>query len=103
MNRAQYLEERAKEVNRYMNTLRFRQIFIERLEQIKKRENKILNTKTYKEKIISDIRDVDYRALVRELGVLAHERERLQELLTLLNKGYRLVVKNENQTNEIRL
>ena len=95
MEQTQYFEERAKEVNRYMNTLRFRQIFIGRLEQIKKRENKIINTKTYKEKIVSDIRDVDYRTLVRELEVLAHEREKLQELLLLLNKGYRLVVKNE--------
>ena len=60
------------------------------LKNIEKRINTIKNTKTFKEKIISNFRDIDYNTLCFELKNLNYLKEKIvsNDLTRILNNKW---------------
>ena len=65
---------------RFLKSSVFRLMIENRIEQIFKRRKKILNLKTFKEKLTSNLRIEDYKTYEMELTHLYNELENLKQL-----------------------
>lgn len=70
---------------KFLKSTTFKLIIQNRIEQIFKRSKTIRETKTYKEKIISNLRDDDYKSYEMEMNALYFELENLKQLTTDIN------------------